>query len=125
MSRSEKASAVFFSSVAAQLGMSMHTSVAASKGAIEALVRTWASELAPKIRVNGIAPALVDTPLAQRLLSSESKRAAMATIYPLARIGLPDDCAALAEFLLSDKSGWITGQIYGVDGGLSSIFKAP
>ncbi|MCY2977640.1 MAG: SDR family NAD(P)-dependent oxidoreductase [Planctomycetota bacterium] len=125
MSRSEKASAVFFSSVAAQLGMAMHTSVAASKGAIEALVRTWASELAPKIRVNGIAPALVDTPLAQRLLSSESKRAAMATMYPLARIGLPDDCAALAEFLLSDKSGWITGQIYGVDGGLSSIFRAP
>ena len=123
MSRSEKASAVFFSSLAANLGMPMHTSIAASKGAIEALVRTWAAELAPKIRVNCIAPALIDTPLAQRLLSSESKRSAMAAVYPLARIGLPDDCAALAEFLLSENSSWVTGQIYRVDGGLSKVFK--
>lgn len=125
MNRSENASAVFFSTVAAKLGIPMHTSIAASKAAIEALVRTWAAELAPKIRVNCIAPALIDTRLAQRLLQTDVKRASMAAQYPLGRIGVPDDCAALAEFLISNSSRWITGQIYGVDGGLSSILKAP
>ncbi len=70
---STAASLVFFSTVAVAQGLAMHTVVAAVKGAVEALVRTWAVELAPKIRVNCIAPALTDTPLAERFLNSEEK----------------------------------------------------
>ncbi|MEO8268314.1 MAG: SDR family oxidoreductase [Aureliella sp.] len=112
---------VMFSSVAVLQGLPMHASVAASKGAVEGLTRSFAAELAPNIRVNCIAPSLSDTPLAERLLSSELKRTAMAERHPLKRIGSVDDVAALAEFLLSDKAGWITGQVFGVDGGFSSI----
>jgi NAD(P)-dependent dehydrogenase (short-subunit alcohol dehydrogenase family) len=99
----------------------MHTSVAAAKGAVEGLARSLAAEWSPKIRVNVIAPALTDTPLAARLLSSPDKREALAVRYPLKRIGEPADVAALARFLLSAESGWITGQVFGVDGGMSAL----
>jgi NAD(P)-dependent dehydrogenase (short-subunit alcohol dehydrogenase family) len=101
----------------------MHTSVAAAKGALEALVRTWAAELAPTIRVNCIAPALTDTPLAAKFLSSDAKREAMAAKYALGRIGTIDDIAAAAEFLLGSESSWMTGQVLHVDGGLSTVRK--
>lgn len=123
LKRSAAASIVLFSTVAVETGLPMHTSVAASKGAIEALTRTWAAELSPKIRVNAVAPALTDTPLAERFLDGEEKRRAMADKYPLKRIGSIDDCAAAASFLLSPESGWITGQVLGVDGGLSRVVK--
>ena len=99
----------------------MHASVAASKGAVEGLVRSLAAEWAPKIRVNAIAPALTDTPLAGRLLSSPEKREAMAARYPLKRIGTAADVAAMARFLLSAESSWMTGQVLGVDGGMSTL----
>ena len=117
----EQSSVVFFSTVAVAQGLPMHASTAASKGAVEALTRTLAVELAPKIRVNCIAPALTDTPLAARLLSSDEKREAMAARYPLKRIGSVDDIAAAAEYLLGDQAGWITGQVIGVDGGMSTL----
>jgi 3-oxoacyl-[acyl-carrier protein] reductase len=115
------ASVVLFSTVAVGQGMPMHTSVAASKGAVEGLMRSLAAEWAPKVRVNAIAPALTDTPLAARLLSSPEKRDAMAARYPLKRIGTASDAAAVARFLLSEESGWMTGQVLGVDGGLSTL----
>jgi NAD(P)-dependent dehydrogenase (short-subunit alcohol dehydrogenase family) len=115
------ASVVLFSTVAVGQGMPMHASVAAAKGAVEGLVRSLAAEWAPKIRVNAIAPALTDTPLAARLLSSPEKREALASRYPLKRIGTPADAAAVARFLLSDESGWMTGQVLGVDGGMSTL----
>lgn len=115
------ASVVLFSTVAVAQGMPMHASVAAAKGAVEGLTRALAAEWAPHIRVNAIAPALTDTPLASRLLSSAEKRDAMAARYPLKRIGAPADAAALARFLLSAESGWITGQVLGVDGGMSTL----
>jgi 3-oxoacyl-[acyl-carrier protein] reductase len=120
---SSAASALFFSTVAVTQGLPMHSSVAAAKGAVEALVRTWAAELSPAIRVNAIAPALTDTPLAAKLLSTEAKRQAMDAKYPLGRVGQVGDIAAMAEFLLSDLSSWITGQILHVDGGLSTLRK--
>lgn len=117
------ASAVFYSTVAVDHGITMHSYVAASKGALQALAKTWAAELAPAIRVNCIAPALTDTPLAKAFLSSDAKRQAMSEKYPMARIGDAADIAAMTEFLLSDTASWITGQTLGVDGGMSGIVR--
>lgn len=114
-------SLVFFSTVAVGSGMPFHTSVAAAKGAIEGFARALAAEYAPKIRVNVVAPSLVDTPLASRLLNNETKQEKMAERHPLKRVGKPEDIAAMAAFLLSDQSGWVTGQVMGVDGGISSL----
>ena len=114
-------SIVLFSTVAVQTGMGFHASVSAAKGAVEGLTRALAAEFAPKIRVNCIAPSLTDTPLAEKLLNTPEKREASAARHPLKKIGSADDIASMAEFLLSEKSGWITGQIFHVDGGMSSI----
>lgn len=121
LKKSAQPSVVLFSTVAVQQGMPFHASIAAAKGAIEGLTRSLAAEYAPKIRFNAIAPSLVNTPLASRLLSSPEKVEASAMRHPLKRVGTPDDIASLAVFLLSGQSGWITGQIMGVDGGMSSV----
>lgn len=116
------ASIVLFSTVAAKIGMPFHTSVAASKGAVEGFAKSLAAELSPaNIRVNVVAPSLSDTSLASQLLSTEEKRMAAAKRHPLQRIGSADDSAQAVEFLLSEKSSWITGQVIGVDGGLGNI----
>lgn len=121
LKRSGNASIVLFSTLAVQTGLPYHTQVSASKGAIEGLTKALAAEYAPKIRVNCIAPSLTDTPLAHSLLNTEQKREANALRHPLKRIGTAEDIANLAEFLLSEKSGWITGQIHAIDGGLSTL----
>ncbi len=115
------ASVVLFSTVAVMTGMPMHASIAAAKGAVEGLTRSLAAELAPKIRVNAIAPSLTETPLAAKLLRTERQRTAAAERHPLAKIGEADDLAAAAEFLLSQESKWITGQVMPVDGGIGSL----
>jgi len=114
-------SMVFFSTVAVQTGMPFHTSVSAAKGAIEGFAKSLAAECAPKIRVNVVAPSLVDTPLSSRLLSNDKKRDLMSARHPLKRVGQAEDIANIAVFLLSDKSSWMTGQIIGVDGGMSTL----
>ena len=121
LKQSEQASLIFFSSVAVKMGMPYHTSVSASKGAIEGFSKALAAEYAPSFRVNVIAPSLTDTPLAGKLLSSEEKKQKMDSRHPLKRIGTPQDIANVVVFLLSDKSSWMTGQVLGMDGGLSSI----
>ncbi len=118
---SEQASIVAFSSVAATMGMPFHTSVAASKGAIEGFAKALAAEYAPKIRINVIAPSLTDTPLADKFLNNETKQEKSAERHPLKRFGKPEDSAQMATFLLSDKSSWISGQIFHVDGGMSTL----
>ena len=119
--KSTNGSIVFFSTVAVKIGLPFHTIVSTSKGAIEGFTRSLAAELAPKIRVNCIAPSLTDTPLAASLLNTEQKREANAQKHPLKRIGTTNDIASMAEFLLSADSSWITGQVFYVDGGMSSI----
>jgi len=116
-----KGSVVFFSTVAVQTGMPFHTSVAAAKGALEGLTRSLAAEYAPTLRINAVAPSLTDTPLATRLLSSPEKQEASRKRHPLHQYGKPEDVAAVARFLLSEESAWITGQIWGVDGGMGSL----
>ncbi len=115
------ASVIMFSTVAVTQGMPYHASVAMAKGAVEGLVRSLAAELAPKVRVNAIAPSLTDTPLAERLLGTDERREAAAARHPLKRVGAPEDIARMTKFLLSEESSWITGQILHVDGGMSSI----
>lgn len=117
----EGASLVFFSSVAVGRGMPFHTSVSASKGAIEGFARALAAEYAPKLRVNVIAPSLVDTPLTARMLNHEKKRENLAARHPLGRVGQPADIARMASFLLSDESSWMSGQVIGIDGGVSTL----
>lgn len=117
----DAASMVFFSTVAVGVGMPFHTSVAAAKGAIEGFAKSLAAEYAPKLRINVIAPSLVDTPLAERLLNNDKKKEKMAERHPLKRVGRPEDIADIAVFLLSDNSSWMTGQVIGVDGGMSTL----
>ena len=112
---------VLFSTVAVQMGFNFHTQVASSKGAIEGLMRALAAEFAPKIRVNCVAPSLTDTPLTQNLINTDEKRALNEQRHPLKRIGKPSDIADAVEFLLSEKSSWITGQVLHVDGGISNL----
>jgi NAD(P)-dependent dehydrogenase (short-subunit alcohol dehydrogenase family) len=121
LKRSPGSSMLFFSTVAVGRGMAFHASVAAAKGGVEGLVRSLAAELAPTVRVNAIAPSLTATPLAERLLSSPEKAKAAAERHPLKRVGSVDDLAAAADFLLGPEAGWITGQVLGVDGGLSAV----
>lgn len=121
LKKSEQASLVFFSTVAVKVGMPFHTSVAAAKGAIEGFSKALAAEYAPGFRVNVIAPSLTNTPLASKLLSSEEKISKMGDRHPLKRVGEAVDIANLVAFLLSEKSSWMTGQVLGMDGGLSNI----
>jgi NAD(P)-dependent dehydrogenase (short-subunit alcohol dehydrogenase family) len=117
----ERASIVLFSTVAVQTGMTFHSSISVSKGAIEGLTRALAADLAPRIRVNCIAPSLVQTSLTERLTSSVEKIEASAKRHPLGRIGQPEDIAESALYLLSDVSSWMSGQVLHIDGGMSSI----
>lgn len=121
LKKTDQASIILFSTFAVQTGLPFHSQVAVSKGAIEGLSRALAAEYAPKLRVNCIAPSLTDTPLAASLLNSESKRQANSERHPLKRYGHAKDIANMAEFLLSDKASWITGQVLHVDGGISSL----
>jgi NAD(P)-dependent dehydrogenase (short-subunit alcohol dehydrogenase family) len=92
-----------------------------AKGAINGLTLSLAAELAPKIRVNAIAPSLTNTPLAQGIVSNVKMAEAIADMHALERIGTPEDIASLTAFLLSDETSWMTGQILSVDGGRSTL----
>ena len=121
LKKAEQSSVVFFSTVAVETGMPFHASIAAAKGAVEGLARSLAAELAPRVRVNVIAPSLTDTPLAGRLLGSEDKVEASRQRHPLRQIGDPIDFAEMVAFLLSPQSRFMTGQVVKLDGGLSSV----
>jgi 3-oxoacyl-[acyl-carrier protein] reductase len=119
--KSGNGSIVLFSTVAAKAGMPYHASIASAKAAVEGLTCSLAAEFAPHIRVNCIAPSLTDTQMASKLLSTEDRKNNIAQRNPLKKIGKPDDLAAMAEFLITEKSAWITGQVIGVDGGMSTL----
>lgn len=114
-------SVVLFSSVAALQGFTFHSSIGMAKGAVSGLTLALAAELAPKIRVNAIAPSLTKTPLATSILSNEKVSAAVTELHALKKLGDPDDIANLVGYLLSEEAGWVTGQIISIDGGRSTL----
>ena len=121
LKKSTSSSVVLYSTVAVKVGMPFHSSVSASKGAIEGFSKSLASELAPDIRVNVIAPSLTDTPMASRFVNNDLKKEKVSNRHPLKIHGHAKDIANSTAFLLSDESSWVTGQILGVDGGMSTL----
>ena len=119
--KKNKGSIVLFSTVAVKRGFTNHSIVASAKGAIEGLTVSLAAEFAPNIRVNCIAPSLTKSKISNFLLKNEKIAEGIAKLHPLKRIGEGSDSSSVANFLLSSNSSWITGQIFGVDGGRSSV----
>jgi len=121
LKKSENASIVLFSTVAVGRGMAFHSSVAASKGAVEGLTRALAAELAPSVRVNAIAPTITDTPLAAHLLKNKEVIEKMKARHPLNRIITANEIADTVNLLISTSGASITGQILHIDAGMSAI----
>ncbi len=122
LKKSGDASVVLYSTVAAQVGMPYHASIATAKAAIEGLGKSLAAEwVKNNIRVNVVAPSLTDSPLAEQLLSTEEKQEASNKRHPIGRYGETKDIAGITIFLLSDEANWITGQVFPVDGGMSGV----
>ena len=119
--KKNKGSIVMFSTVAVQRGFTNHSIIASVKGAIEGLTVSLAAEFAPNIRVNCIAPSLTKSKIAEPILKNKLIAEGVAKAHPMKRVGEGKDAAAMAQFLLSDDSSWITGQIIGVDGGRSKL----
>ena len=119
--KKNKGSVVLFSTVAAQRGFTNHTIIASAKAAVEGLTVTLAAEFAPHIRVNCIAPSLSKSKIAEPMLKNPTIAEGIAKAHPLKRLGEGKDSAALAKFLITEESSWITGQIIAVDGGRSKL----
>lgn len=114
-------SIVMFSTVASKLGMPFHSSVAAAKSGVEGLAKSLAAELAPKVRINVIAPTVTDTPLASHLLRNEKSQESTRDRHPLKRYLQPEEIAAMATYLVSDQAAGMTGQVIGIDAGIGSV----
>jgi len=112
---------LLFSTVAVKLGMPFHTSIATAKGGVEGFVKSLAAELAPTIRVNAIAPTVTDTGLAEKLLRNDKMKEKMTERHPLKKYLNPQEVADMAEFLISEKTTSISGQIFEMDCGIVSI----
>ena len=119
--KKNKGSIVLFSTVAAQIGFTNHSIIASAKAAVEGLAVSIAAEFAPNIRVNCIALSLTNSKIAQPILKNTVLAEGIAKAHPLKRIGEGKDGAALAKFLLTEESSWVTGQVIAVDGGRSKL----
>jgi len=121
LKKASKPSILLFSTVATKLGMPFHASVAASKSAVEGLVKSLAAELAPMIRINAIAPTVTDTELAYRFLRNNRMKDNIVDRHPLKKYLVPQEVADMAEFLISEKADSISGQIFNLDCGIVSL----
>ena len=119
--KKNKGSIVLFSTVAAQRGFTNHTIIASTKAAVEGLTVTLAAEFAPHIRVNCVAPSLSKSKIAEPMLKNPTIAEGIAKAHPLKRLGEGKDSAALAKFLITEESSWVTGQVIAVDGGRSKL----
>jgi NAD(P)-dependent dehydrogenase (short-subunit alcohol dehydrogenase family) len=117
-----KGSVVLFSSAAAAIGLSNHEAIAAAKAGVVGLMRSAAATYAPRgLRFNAVAPGLVETPATAAITGREAGRKASLSMHPLGRLGRPEDVATVAAWLLGSESDWVTGQVFGVDGGLATV----
>ena len=115
-------SVLLFSSVAATQGFAAHGAISAAKAGVEGMATALATELAPDVRINVIAPSLTQSKMAAPLLSNDIMAKGIAQSHPLRRLGTGDDFAPLAALLMDPaRSGWITGAIIPVDGGRKSL----
>jgi NAD(P)-dependent dehydrogenase (short-subunit alcohol dehydrogenase family) len=119
--KSQSGSIVFLSSVAASIGLPFHSSIALAKAGIEGLTKALAAELSPSIRVNCVAPSLVNTPQGDRFVNTPEKIEQMKKRNPLQKVGTPLDVANAIVFLLGEESAWVTGQVFAIDGGMNNI----
>ena len=114
--------AVLVSSAAARIGTPNHEAVAAAKAGVEGLVRGAAATYAGAgVRINAVAPGIMETPASARIIANDSAREAAARQYPLPGIGDPAELAGLMAWLLSPEAGRVTGQVWSMDGGFASI----
>ncbi|KAF0096177.1 MAG: 3-oxoacyl-(acyl-carrier-protein) reductase [Puniceicoccaceae bacterium 5H] len=126
MRRQKRGTIVFVSSVAARSGLANHEAIAAAKAGIEGMVRAAAATYVNfGVRVNAVAPGLMDTPAAGPLLANDTMRKVSASMHPQGRIGDPEEVASLIRWLLSDQANWVTGQVWSMDGGMSRILPKP
>ncbi|MDX2146861.1 MAG: SDR family oxidoreductase [Planctomycetota bacterium] len=124
--RTSGGSVVLMGTAAARAGLPNHEAIAAAKGAVAGLALSAAATYAPQnIRVNVVAPGLVDTPMASGITASEVALQASIAMHALGRIGNPREVASLIEWLVSSDASWVTGQIFGIDGGLASVRPRP
>jgi NAD(P)-dependent dehydrogenase (short-subunit alcohol dehydrogenase family) len=115
-------SVVLVSSAAARIGVANHEAIAAAKAGVIGLTLSAAATYASKgLRFNAVAPGLVRTPMTERITASPTATQASVAMHALGRLGDPADVARLIAWLLDPASGWITGQVYGVDGGLATV----
>ena len=114
-------SILLYSTIAVRQGFTNHTIVSTAKGAIEGLTLSLAAEFAPRIRVNCIAPSLTDAKMTQKIISNETIKKAIENMHPIPKIGSGEDFSDIGSFLLSEKNSWITGQIFHIDGGRSTL----
>ena len=121
LKKGENPSILLFSTVATKLGMPYHASVSASKSAIDGIVKTLGAELAPKIRINAIAPTITNTELASKILRNEKVIENMIERHPLKKILSANEVAKMAKFLISEDGSSISGQIINMDAGIVSF----
>ena len=120
--RKNGGSIVLVSSVAARLGLANHEAIAAAKAGVEGLALSAAATYAPyKIRFNVVAPGLVKTPLSDKITSNEMSAKLSLSMHPLNRFGEPEDIASAIAWFLHPNQSWVTGQVLGVDGGMSHV----
>jgi NAD(P)-dependent dehydrogenase (short-subunit alcohol dehydrogenase family) len=119
---SDGGSIVLMSSAAAGIGLPNHEAIAAAKAGIEGLVRSAAATYAARhVRVNAVAPGLVQTSMTEKITSNERSRAFSLALHPLGRLGEASDIASAITWLLNPEQSWVTGQVIGVDGGLGKL----
>ena len=122
LKQADGASVVFVSSVAANLGLPYHASIATSKSALEGLAKSLASEYASaKVCFNVVAPSLTNTPMSSNLLKTERQVEANQERNPMKQIGTPEQIASAINFLLEAHNNWMTGQVIHVDGGMNNL----